>query len=83
MATMTKRQAAFRADYRQRISPWYSGPFHVVMIYALGIAMIAIAVFTAGMSLEKIDPSGFLRLERYFNPESRIASSFGERDGLR
>jgi sterol desaturase/sphingolipid hydroxylase (fatty acid hydroxylase superfamily) len=40
MSTMSKRQAAFRADYRQRISPWYSGVGHVVLIYAIGIAAL-------------------------------------------
>lgn len=33
---MTRRQAAFREDYRQRISPWYSGWGHVALVYALG-----------------------------------------------
>jgi hypothetical protein len=42
--TMTKRQEAFRADFRQRISPWYSGPVHVLLIYAIGIAMLWYAV---------------------------------------
>src|SRR5437879_11110685 len=37
---MTERQAAFRADYRTRISPWYSGLGHVVVIAALGLATI-------------------------------------------
>ncbi len=37
---MTPRQAAFRADYRARISPWYSGIGHVVVIAALGLATI-------------------------------------------
>jgi hypothetical protein len=44
MATMTKRQEAFRADYRARISPWYSGLAHVFMIYALGAAMLWVAI---------------------------------------
>jgi hypothetical protein len=35
---MTKRQEAFRADYRPRISPWYNGPLHVAVVYAIGIA---------------------------------------------
>jgi hypothetical protein len=30
---MSKRQAAFRADYRERISPWYHGWAHVALIY--------------------------------------------------
>lgn len=38
--TMSKRQEAFRADYRTKISRWYSGPGHVVMIYAIGFAGI-------------------------------------------
>ena len=37
---MTPRQAAFRADYRTRISPWYSGLGHVAVIAALGLATI-------------------------------------------
>ena len=37
---MPKRQEAFRADYRTRISPWYSGWGHVFMIYAIGFAGI-------------------------------------------
>ena len=37
---MGKRQAAFRADYRQRISPWYNGWAHVALIYAIGGATI-------------------------------------------
>ena len=37
---MTERQAAFRADYRTRISPWYSGLGHVLVIAALGLATI-------------------------------------------
>src|SRR5439155_375912 len=37
---MTQRQAAFRADYRTRISPWYSGLGHVLVIAALGLATI-------------------------------------------
>ena len=38
---MPKRQAEFRADYRPRISPWYSGVLHVIVIYAIGIAALA------------------------------------------
>lgn len=38
--SMSKRQEAFRADYRTKISRWYSGPGHVVMIYAIGLAGI-------------------------------------------
>src|SRR5712691_6300297 len=37
---MTQRQAAFRSDYRTRISPWYSGLGHVLVIAALGLATI-------------------------------------------
>lgn len=37
---MTPRQAAFRAEYRPRISPWYSGLAHVLVIAVLGIMTI-------------------------------------------
>ncbi|HEX3861621.1 MAG TPA: sterol desaturase family protein [Stellaceae bacterium] len=36
---MSERQQAFRASYRPRISPWYSGLLHVAVIYAIGIAV--------------------------------------------
>jgi hypothetical protein len=39
-AMMPKRQEAFRADYRTRISPWYNGRLHVTLIYAIGFATI-------------------------------------------
>jgi hypothetical protein len=42
---MTPRQEAFRTDYRARISPWYSGLAHVVVIAAIGILTI---VYAAG-----------------------------------
>jgi len=35
---VSDRQAAFRADYRQVISPLYSPLMHVVLIYALGLS---------------------------------------------
>jgi hypothetical protein len=38
---MPKRQAAFRADYRPRVSPWYSGWLHVAVIYAIGGVALA------------------------------------------
>lgn len=37
---MTKRQEMFRADYRSKVSRWYSGPLHVLMIYLIGGASI-------------------------------------------
>jgi Fatty acid hydroxylase superfamily len=37
---MSKRQAAFRADYRGKISRFYSGPGHVFTIYAIGFSAI-------------------------------------------
>lgn len=40
MAVMSKRQEAFRSDYRNKVSPYYSGWMHVLMIYAIGIAGI-------------------------------------------
>ena len=41
---MSKRQAEFRADYRPRISPWYSGLLHVAVIYAIGFAALAYCI---------------------------------------
>ena len=41
---MSKRQAEFRAEYRPRISPWYSGVLHVVVIYAIGFAALAYCI---------------------------------------
>ena len=37
---MPKRQAAFRADFRSKISPWYWGWVHVAIIYAIGLSGI-------------------------------------------
>ncbi|MCC7273127.1 MAG: fatty acid hydroxylase family protein [Alphaproteobacteria bacterium] len=37
---MPRRQAAFREDFRQRISPWYSGLAHVALIYLIGLSGI-------------------------------------------
>src|ERR1700674_5112763 len=39
-AIPSKRQAAFRRDYRERVSPWYSGIGHVALIYGIGIAAL-------------------------------------------
>src|SRR5437762_43743 len=41
---MSKRQVEFRADYRPRISPWYSGLLHVAVIYAIGFAALAYCI---------------------------------------
>ena len=38
--TMSRRQAAFREDFRARIAPAYAGWAHVALIYALGTAAI-------------------------------------------
>ena len=38
------RQAAFRADYRQRIAPAYRGWMHVALIFVLGAAAIWVCV---------------------------------------
>ena len=60
---MTKRQQAFRADYRTRISPWYSGTLHVLLIAALGLATIGYAaahVHRPGLAEWLIVPAGFL-----------------------
>src|ERR1700730_18883572 len=35
---MSQRQADFRAAYRRKISPWYSGIGHVAVVYAIGLA---------------------------------------------
>jgi hypothetical protein len=37
---MTRRQQAFRADFRARIASAYSGPVHVALIAAIGLATI-------------------------------------------
>ena len=37
---MTPRQKAFRAEYRERISPWYSGLAHVLVIAFIGVLTI-------------------------------------------
>ena len=37
---MSKRQQAFRADFRAKIASAYSGPLHVVLIMAIGFATI-------------------------------------------
>lgn len=37
---MPPRQAAFRDEYRARVSPFYSGPAHVFLIYAIGLPTI-------------------------------------------
>jgi hypothetical protein len=41
---MSARQQAFRAEYRPRISPWYSGWLHVAVIYAIGGAALAYVI---------------------------------------
>ena len=41
---MSKRQAEFRAEYRPRIPPWYSGLVHVAVIYAIGFAVLAYCI---------------------------------------
>ncbi len=38
-----RRQLAFRADFRDRIAPAYSGPAHVALITAIGAAAIFVA----------------------------------------
>lgn len=37
---MPKRQAAFREDFRSRITRFYIGPLHVLMIVAIGVAVM-------------------------------------------
>jgi hypothetical protein len=38
---ITERQRKFRQQYRDGISPWYSGFVHIAVMYAVGIAGIA------------------------------------------
>ena len=38
---MTERQRRFRKQYVEQISPWYSGPLHIAVMYAAGIGAIA------------------------------------------
>ena len=37
---MPKRQAAFREDFRSRITRFYVGPIHVLMIFAIGAGVM-------------------------------------------
>ena len=37
---MSERQRQFRAQYRQRIEPWYNGFVHVLVMYAVGITAL-------------------------------------------
>ncbi len=60
---MGKRQAAFRADYRARISPWYHGWLHVALIYAIGLSVIWYAagnVHRPSVLEWLVVPAGFL-----------------------
>ncbi len=41
---ITQRQIDFRNEYRSRIVGWYNGYFHVVLIYAMGAAVLTIYV---------------------------------------
>ena len=45
---MSEKQAAFRETFRRNIEKWYSGPLHVVSIYAIGFG--GIAYFGTSMS---------------------------------
>ncbi|HSU04973.1 MAG TPA: hypothetical protein VLI93_05330, partial [Acetobacteraceae bacterium] len=44
MAPMTRRQQAFRADFRARIASAYSGWGHVALIALIGLAAIWLCV---------------------------------------
>jgi hypothetical protein len=50
---MTRRQQAFRADFRTRIARYYSGWLHVALIAAIGVA----AIWYCGRQLAQ--PSGY------------------------
>jgi hypothetical protein len=57
------RQAAFRADYRDRISPWYSGLGHVALIAAIGLATIwccAARIHAPSLAEWLVVPAAFL-----------------------
>jgi hypothetical protein len=63
MAMIGRRQAAFRADYRERISPWYHGWAHVALIYAIGGGTIWYAaqhVHAPSAAEWLVVPAGFL-----------------------
>src|SRR5579863_1776857 len=60
---MSRRQTAFREDYRARISPWYNGWLHVALVYAIGFA----AIWLAARQIERpswaewlVVPAGFI-----------------------
>lgn len=37
---MNDRQKAYRQEYRRRLSNWYNGPVHVVVIYTIGLTAL-------------------------------------------
>ena len=37
---ISQRQIDFRNEYRSRILGWYNGYFHIVLIYAMGTAVM-------------------------------------------
>jgi hypothetical protein len=39
---ISQRQIDFRNEYRSRIVGWYSGYFHIVLIYAMGCGSTSI-----------------------------------------
>ena len=41
---ITQRQIDFRNEYRSRIVGWYNGYFHIVLIYAMGAAVLYIYI---------------------------------------
>src|ERR1700680_2652928 len=43
-AMISPRQIGFRNEYRSRIVGWYNGYFHVVLIYAMGAAVLYIYI---------------------------------------
>ena len=41
---ITQRQIDFRNEYRARIIGWYNGYFHIVLIYAMGAAVLYVYI---------------------------------------
>lgn len=41
---ITQRQIDFRNEYRSRIIGWYNGYFHIVLIYAMGAAVLYVYI---------------------------------------
>ena len=47
-AAMSERQASYRKEYQAQIHPLYSGLVHVGVMYAVGLAVIALMIIKFG-----------------------------------